>query len=96
LQVVPHIPALHVGVACMTCVVHIVAHDPQLLRSLVTSVHVDPQSISLPLHPETQEYVLPEPEQSGVAAPHFAPHAPQLLGVLTCVSHPWSDPPSPQ
>jgi hypothetical protein len=94
--VVPHIPALHVGVACTIFVVHMVPHDPQLLRSLVTSVHVDPQSMSLPVHPETHEYVLPEPEQSGVATPHFVPHPPQLLVVLTGVSHPWSDPASPQ
>jgi hypothetical protein len=70
LQVTPHIPALHVGVACPTCVVHLVPHDPQLLRSPVTSVHVDPHSIALPVHPETHEYVLPDPEQSGVPAPH--------------------------
>jgi hypothetical protein len=87
------------GVACATCVVQIVPHDPQLLRSLVVSVHVVPvvpHAVMPAGHPETHEYVLPEPEQSGVPPLHAIPHAPQLLTVLTCVSHPSSDPPSPQ
>jgi hypothetical protein len=93
----PHIPAAHVGVACVACVPHMVPHDPQLLRSFIVSAHVPPPQAIIPAaHPETHEYMLPDPEQSGVPAPHAAPQAPQLLAVLTCVSHPWSGPPSPQ
>jgi hypothetical protein len=88
LHAVPHVPALHAGVACVTCVVHMVPHDPQLLRSLIVSVHVDPHSVAPPVHPETHEYVAPLPEQSGVPAPHFVPHPPQLFVVLIGVSHP--------
>jgi hypothetical protein len=87
---------LHVGVACPTCVVHLVPHVPQLLRSVIVSVHVVPHAVIPAPHPETHEYVLPDPEQSGVPPVHVIPHAPQLLVVLTCVSHPWSAPPSPQ
>jgi hypothetical protein len=89
--------AAHVGVAFATEVVHRWLHIPQLKRSLVRSVQVDPQSVGVGAeHPEAHECMFPDPEQSGVPAPHFVPHAPQLLVVLICVSHPWSGPPSVQ
>jgi hypothetical protein len=87
---------LQVGVACATCVMHTLPHVPQLLRSIVVSVHVIVHSVIPAEQLEAQEYMLPDPEQSGVPLPHFVPHAPQLLTVLICVSHPWSGPPSPQ
>jgi hypothetical protein len=92
-------PLEHDGVACGTCVVHTVPQDPQLLRSFVVSAHVVPvvpHAVMPAGHPETHEYVVPDPEQSGIPPLHTVPHAPQLLAVLTFVSHPWSGPPSPQ
>jgi hypothetical protein len=96
LHAIPHIPPLHVGVACPTCVVHLVPHAPQLLRSLIVSVHVLPHKVIPVPQPETHEYVLADPEQSGVPPLHTVPQAPQFGLALTCVSHPWSGPPSPQ
>jgi hypothetical protein len=69
---------------------------PQLLRSIVVSVHVVEHSVIPAEQLEAHEYMLPEREQSGVPAPHTTPHAPQLLVVLIGVSHPWLGPPSPQ
>jgi hypothetical protein len=69
----------------------------QLLESVVVSTQLEPQSVGVGAeHPDVQEYVLPDPEQSGVPPVHPIPHAPQLLAVLIFVSHPWSGPPSPQ
>jgi hypothetical protein len=67
---------------------HAVPHPPQLLRSLIVSVHVDAHSVSPAPHPETHAYVPPDPEQSGVPPLQTAPHAPQLGLALICVSQP--------
>jgi hypothetical protein len=71
-------------------------HMPQLLRSIVVSVQVIEHNVIPAEQPDAHEYMLPDPEQSGVPPTHVAPHAPQLLVVLIFVSHPWLGPPSPQ
>jgi hypothetical protein len=70
----PQTPALHVSVGK-----HALPHVPQLLGSLDRKVHVPLQFASPPAHPVAQaEGPASFCPQTGVGAPHVAPHAPQF------------------
>jgi hypothetical protein len=55
LQVKPHVLALHDGVACATCVVHMLPHMPQLLLSIDVFVHVIEHNVIPDMQPDAHE-----------------------------------------
>jgi hypothetical protein len=90
LQLMPQLPPLHDGAPLATdgqeC-----PQLPQLFASVEVLVQVPPHSVGVPdEHPDTQEYELPEPEHTGVAASavHATPQAPQLVAVVYCAHWP--------
>jgi len=75
----PQDPATHVGWELATVAVHAVPQVLQLSTSVVVSTQLVPQSVgTTDGQPDTQEYVPPDPAQTGVAPLQALPHAPQL------------------
>jgi hypothetical protein len=91
LQAKVHWLAEHFGIACVTVVVHALLQVLQLFGSVVVSTQLEPQRVGVGAEqPDTQLYVAPEPEQSGVAPMHAFPQAPQFDVCEMSVSHPLS------